>query len=499
MFKKILIANRGEIAVRVIRACRELRIPSTALYDAQDSGSLHARLADECVLLPSPASFTDIAAILEIAKEKGADAIHPGYGFLAEEAGFAQACEQAGITLIGPPAAVLRRTRNKVAALDLARKAGFPTVTSSMACFGADGCQDSEDQPLEDLHKEAARIGYPLLVKACLGGRGRGERLVYSADQLDHAAHRSATEAQATYGDCRIYLEKAIFPSFKVGVQILADRRGNRIHLGERQGVVLQRNQRVIEETPASCLSHSQREAIWRTALELARLFEYEHIGTVEFLVDGEGNFFFSEIKGRIQVEHPLTELAARIDLVQESIRLAAGETLRYRQEEIHLSGCALQARINALDPVQHGLPDAGHIQQVRLPQGPEVRVDTYIQSGCDIPASYDPLIAKLSVWGPDRSSCVSRFERALEEFQISGPQTNLPVLKTLLQDPVFDPSETGQGRLVAPGPQDLQPEERLRDLAVAAALLYVRQNRIFQPVIPPRLMTGWHRDSRKV
>lgn len=502
MFKKILIANRGEIAVRIIRACREMHISSIALYEAQDSGSLHARLADECVLLPSPDSFTDIDAIVGIAREKGADAIHPGYGFLAEEAAFARACEEADLAFIGPPAAVLERTRNKVEALRLAQGAGFPTVAHSAICFGHEGCLEENDpggQRFADLHAEAQRIGYPLLVKACLGGRGRGERLVYSEDQLDHAAYRSATEAQAVYGDCRIYLEKALIPSYKVGVQILADHQGNRIHLGERQGVVLQRNQRVIEETPASCLDHEQREAIWITALDLARLFEYQGIGTVEFLVDGDGQFYFSEIKARIQVEHPLTEMVARVDLVQESIRIASAESLRYLQEDIHLQGWALQARIHAMDPVQHGLPDAGRIHQMRLPQGPEVRIDTYIQTGCDIPASYDPLIAKLAVWGPNRTACIDRFDRALEEFQVAGPQTNLPILRTLLLDPTFAPQGPGHGRLAAPSPLDPLPEERLRDLAVAAAILHIRQNRTFQPVIPPRLMSGWHRDSRKL
>lgn len=498
MFKKILIANRGEIAVRVLRACRELGIPSLALYEAPDTDSLHTRLADECVLLESPDGFMDTEAILDIARAKGADAIHPGYGFHAEEDEFARRCAQAGITFIGPPPEVLALTRHKVDALDLVRQAGFQTVEHSSACYNLDDCCCGPEERENGLTAEAGRLGYPVLVKSCVGGRGRGERLAKNPEQLASAAQRSSSEAEALYGDPRIYLEKAIPNAWRVGVQIIADRQGNIIHLGERQGLVLHGNQKVIESAPASCLSPDQRQALWETALEIARLFKYENVGTVEFVVDDEGNFYFSELKARIQIEHPLTEMVTRVDLVHEQIRIAAGQPLSLSQSAVHLQGWAMQARINAGDPWKQFIPDSEPVQQFRLPSGPEVRVDTYIYTGCEIPAHYDPLIAKVAVWAPDRGTCLQRLQRSLEEFQILGPQTNLQLLQCIISAPEFQDGRLSGSLFSRSLNGEPLPEERLRDLAVAAAILYARHSQTFHPVMPARLMSAWHRESRQ-
>jgi acetyl-CoA carboxylase, biotin carboxylase subunit len=497
MFNKILIANRGEIAVRVIRACRELGIPSLAVYEAEDSDSLHVRMADECVLLTDPEPFSNPQTLIQVARDKGADAIHPGYGFLAESADFIRACQEAGLTFIGPPAEVAAQARSKVSALAKARAAGFATVAFSPECYTLEEDQ-TDPKGMEALRQAADKLGYPLLVKPCTGGRGRGQRLANHPAGLEGTVRRAQAEAQAVYGDRRVYLEKPVAHAYSVVVQIAADRYGSAIHLGERAGLALHGNQKVIEESPAACLKPEQRQRLWETALALARLFEYENIGSVEFVVDPEGNFFFSEIKARIQVDHPLTEMAARVDLVQEGIRLAAGEPLSLTQEQVHLSGWALHCRISAGDPWRGYLPEAGRLQQVRLPGGPEVRVDTYVYSGCEIPVCYDPLLAKVTVWGQTREVCLARMQRALEELKLSGLPTNQPVLQLILRDPGFAQGKPPSSILEPPPVGAHIPAEKLRDLAIAAAVLYLRQHRSFQPVVPQRLMTGWHRESRQ-
>ncbi len=486
-----MIANRGEIAVRIEHTCREMGIQTVALYEAQDRSSLHVRLADECVRLESPRGFMDQDAILDIARQKGVDAIHPGYGFLAENPDFSRVCTEAGITFIGPSTTVLETLRDKPGVLDVARAAGFPTVESS----SLDACGDEP----KAVRTAADGLGYPLIIKSCRGGRGRAERLVKTPEQLDEGLRSAQAEAQAVYEDRHVYLEKAILPAYEVGVQILADQGGHLIHLGEHMGTLQQGSQRIIEESPAFCLSPEQRERLWQTALALGRRFNFQNVGTVEFLVDADGQFYFTEFRARIQIEHPLAELITRIDLVREQIRLVAGEALALEQQDVQLRGWAMMCRINAEDPWNHFLPSPGQLHQVRRPSGSEVRVDTYVYSRCDIPGNYDPLIAKLSVWAEDREPCVQRMRRALKDFVLIGTPTNLPLLQRIMRAPDFEPGIYSTEFLEKPLLDHQEAETDLRNLAVAAAVFYARRNQLFQPSTPDRLLSGWHRDSRRL
>ena len=490
MFKKILIANRGEIATRIIITCREMGLHTIALYEAPDAGSRHVRIADECVRLDSPQGFLDQEAILRIAQETGADAVHPGYGYLAEEPAFVAACEAAGIVFVGPGTAVLQTLRNKIEALAKARAAGFPVVDYAPISF--------DESDLNALEAAADLIGYPLVVKSCSGGRGSAERLLKSPQNLEATVQRAQMEAQAVYGNRRVYLEKAILPAHQVGVQILADKSGNIIHLGEREGSLQYSNRKVVEESPAPCLTPDLRQEIWAAALGIARLFNYENAGTVEFLVDTEGNFFFTEIKSRIQVDHALTEMITRMNLVQEQLRIAAGEPLGRTQADVRLEGWAMLCRIHAEDPWRR-LPSPGRLRRVRLPGGPEVRVDTYVYSECDVPGNYDSLIAKLTVWGADRAQCLARIRRAVEDFQLVGTPTNLPLLQHVLCAPAFENGRYDTNLLNTAFSCTPPRETYFSDLAVIAAMLYVRRNQMFRPTVPARTAHGWHQDSRRL
>ncbi len=493
MFEKILIANRGEIGVRIVRTCREMGIKTVAIYDASDRSSLHVRLADESVLLNSPKDLFDGRKIIEIAQRMGADAIHPGYGFLAEEAEFIDACQNAGLTFIGPPAEVIGVLRNKVEALQTARDAGFPTPDFSPESFGDDDFNKTE--------AAAEQLGYPLIVKPYSGGRGRGERLTNALQNLKRNVQQAQAVGQAVYGNRRVYLEKAILPAYQIGVQIMADQHGHIVHLGEREGSVLQNGHKIVEEAPSLCVSQELREEIWGAALELARLFNYENVGTVEFIVDEQGNYYFTEIKSRIQVEHPLTEMQTRIDLVEQQIRIAAGEKLSYSQEDVHLDGWAMMCRVRANDPWRDYLPAPGTLNRVRLPGGPEVRVDTYVYCNCEVPEAYVPMLAKLTVWGKDRESCLQRLERALEDFTINGTATNLPILQRIVRTPEFVSGAYTTDFRVSLFKDDPPPEaeDHLADLAVAAAVLYMRRNQKINPQAAERLQGGWHKSSRRL
>jgi acetyl/propionyl-CoA carboxylase alpha subunit len=492
MFTKILIANRGEIAVRILRACRSLGIATLALYQPDDRSSLHVRLADECVELKTPDGFLDQENILQIALENGVDAIHPGYGFLAEREDFIRLCDSAGVAFIGPPAPVVAATRQKIQALQRAEAAGFSTPAHSTTLF--------TDADLEALYAETHHLGFPLLVKSCRGGRGRGERMVWSPDRLTNAVQAAQTEAQVVYGDRRVYLEKVILPAHLIGVQVMGDRQGNLIHLGEREGSLRYGNQKLIEETPAPCLSPARRRDLWQAALELARLFELQNVGTVEFLVDEAGQFYFTEIKPRIQIEHPLTEMVSGVDLVREQIRIAAGEPLNLDQQAVRLEGWAMQCRISAEDPWRQFLPNPGYLHMVRLPGGPGVRVDTYVYSGSYIPTEYDPLVAKLVVWGMDRAECLERMRQALREFQLTGTPTNMPLVQRILSQPGFIQGDYTTELLPDPLEETTALDETYyRDLAVIAAVAYLRQRQSFRPVIPERVLGGWHRESRRL
>lgn len=507
MFNKILIANRGEIAARIVRTCRDMGIPTVALYEAVDLGSLHVRLADECVPLKPGQSYRDMHGIIEIARAIGADAIHPGYGFLAEQPEFVRACEAAGITFIGPPSDVVATLHNRLGVLERARAAGFATPTYAPRTFG--------ESDLEALQSEAEQLGYPLLIKPCAGGFGRGTRLVYRPENLITAVQHAQAEAHIVFGESEIYLERAILPAHYIEVQTLGDQDGDLIHLGERQTSLPLHSQRIIEESPAPCLSPDQRTEVWRQALKLARLFGCRNACTIEFVVDAAGQFYFTEIKPRIQIEHPVTEMVTTLDIVREQIRLAAGEPLGRAQADIPLRGWSMLCRVTAEDPWNNFLPSPGRLHTFSLPGGPHVRVDTYAYSGCEAPAQYDATLAKVVVWDDDRAGCVRRMRRALEDFTISGVLTNLPLLQRILTDEAFngdipvskaqvdvreqtDYASNLNGLFTTLQSQPTN-ERELRDMAVAAAIAYISRTTTFQPTTPARTLSGWHRDSRRV
>jgi acetyl-CoA carboxylase, biotin carboxylase subunit len=489
MFKKILIANRGEIAVRIERACREMGIQSVALYHPSDIGSLHVRLADQAVRMTSELGYQDQQAIIQHALVTGAEAIHPGYGFLAEQADFARACAAAELVFIGPPAEVIAAVRDKIATLERVHAAGFHTAPHSPATFGVGD--------LDGLRAAADALGYPLVIKSCRGGRGRGTRVVRAPEHLVEAVRQAQAGAEAVFGDAQVYLERAILPSRYVEVQLLGDIHGNLIHLGERDSSIQRNNQKIVTEAPAPYLTQTQREQLWRDAIEIARLFGCRNACTVEFVIDDAGRRFFTEIKARIQIEHAITEILTRVDMVCEQIRIASGDPLSIGQADVLLTGSAMQCRINAEDPWNRFLPSPGRISGFRLPGGPFVRVDTYAYSGCEIPLHYDPIFAKLVTWGADRSICVSRMRRALEECVIAGIQTNIPLLHGVLNDPDFIrgvyTTEFSRRPLVV----NDTPERELHDLAAAAAVAYLRRTAGAHTSLPERLHSGWHQDSR--
>ncbi len=492
MFKKILIANRGEIATRITRTCREMGIETVALYTRSDRDSLHVRLASEAVQLQSPLRYAADDEILEIAQRCGADAIHPGYGFLAEEAGFIARCQQAGVVFIGPPPAVIAAVRDKLGAMERVQAAGYRVPNFI----------DLPDEIVEAeaMAAQAAQIGYPLIVKSARGGRGRGARVVMEPARLAEYVAAARREAMMIYGDDHVYLERAIAPSHYVVVQVLGDRFGNLVHLGEREGSLLRHNQKLIEESPAPSLDDKQRQELWRTALEVAELFGFENTGAVEFLVDGAGNFYFTEIKGRIQIEHGVSEMVTGVDIVREQIRIAAGEPLNRTQAEIPLQGWAMQCRINAEDPWNDYLPSPGRLTRFRLPQGPGVRIDSYGYVGCQIPQRFDPLLANLIVKGENRADCVARLARALGEFRVVGVETNIPLHQQIVREPSFvsgdyDTSFISRFRF----DRHNRAEATRRDLAAIMAVAYALRRRIAAPVTPDQVKTGWHRSARRL
>ena len=492
MFKKILIANRGEIAVRIIRACRDMGIETVAIFSQSERDSLHVRLADECAQVHSEERYGDRDEVLAIAQRTGADAIHPGYGFLAEDAEFARLCADAGIVFIGPGPDVITALKNKIYSMETVREAGYGVpVHSETAAAGDD---------INLLKSMAADLGYPLVLKACSGGRGRGSRVIGKPERLERTVTVARNEARRIYGDDRLYLEKVIAPSHYVAVQILADEQGNVVHLGEREGSILWHNQKLIEESPAPCLTPGQRERLCNAAVEIARLFNYCNAGTVEFLVDGEGRFYFTEMKARIQIEHPVSEAVSGVDIVQEQIQIAAGRPLRFAQEDIDLRGSAVMARINAEDPWNNFLPSPGELTRFRLPAGPGVRVESYGYAGCHIPVRYDPLLANVIAHGEDRAATITRLRRALEDFKIVGVMTTLPMHLQILSDPVFVSGEYDTNYMHRTGPVTaVADDEMRRRLAAAMAVAYLLRNQGNDPVIPARLQGGWHRSSRRL
>ncbi len=462
MFDKILIANRGEIAVRVIHACRKLGIRSVAIYSEADRDALHTRLADEAILCgPAPAteSYLDAAGIVEIAKKIGAEAIHPGYGFLSENAEFAETVAVAGLGFIGPPPEVIRSMGLKLAARERMRAAGVPVVPGSGEILNAG-----------EARRIAAELGYPVLVKASAGGGGRGMRPVDNEGDLEAALERAASEAAAVFGDGAIYLEKYLHAPRHIEIQIMADCHGNFVHLGERECSIQRRHQKLVEEAPAYGITDLLRAAMGETALRVARAVGYEGAGTCEFLVDEAGEFFFLEMNTRIQVEHAVTEAVTGVDIVELQIRIAAGELLPFTQDEISLEGHAIEVRIYAEDPDKAFVPSPGPILGWLVPRGPGIRLDSGFELGQTVSVHYDPLIAKLIASGRDREEALVRMQNALEEFWIAGIRTGLPFLRRLVENPVFRKGRYDTAFIdVEMSTGHLPLDAELRDLVLAA------------------------------
>ncbi len=430
-FQKVLIANRGEIALRVIRACRDVGLSSVAVYSDADRSAEHVRLADEAVHIgPAPASesYLSIARILEAAKKTGAGAIHPGYGFLSENAEFADACAAASIIFIGPPGRVMRAMGEKTAARRVAEAAGVPIVPG----FNA-GLEDAAEAA-----RLAERVGYPIMLKAAAGGGGKGIRFVHRPEELESALRLARSEARGAFGDDTVYLEKAVIPARHIEVQIIGDTHGSVVHLGERECSVQRRHQKLIEESPSPALDEELRARFTEAAVRLGKAVGYVGAGTCEFLLGPDRNFYFLEVNARLQVEHPVTELRTGLDLVREQLRVAAGLPLSFRQEDVSFTGHAVEARITAEDPFNRFLPASGSIAGLSLPMGPGVRLDTAIYDGMQIPLFYDSLLAKLICWGQDRDEAVARLRRALDEFNIVGVRTTIPFAQWITRHPRF-------------------------------------------------------------
>ena len=431
MFDKILIANRGEIAVRIIRACKELGIRTLAVYSEADADSLHVQLADEAICIGKPASsdsYLKIDRIISAAEVGDVEAIHPGYGFLAENAHFAEVCENCNIKFIGPPSAAIRAMGDKVAAREAVRKAGVPIVP------GSDGPIDKEGDAL----KVARKIGYPVIIKAAGGGGGRGMRIAHNDPSLVKAFHTARSEAERAFGNASVYFEKYIENPRHIEFQILADRKGRVVHLGERDCSLQRRHQKLLEESPSPALTNDLRKKMGKAAVKAAESVGYVNAGTIEMLLDAAGSFFFIEMNTRIQVEHPVTEEVTGIDIVKEQIRIAAGEELGYDQKDIEPLKHAIECRINAEDPFNGFQPCPGRIEFLIQPGGHGVRVDTHVYAGYIIPPYYDSMIAKLICYGRDRRTAMDRMARALDEFLIRGVKTTVPLHKLILKDPNF-------------------------------------------------------------
>ncbi|MFN7974100.1 MAG: acetyl-CoA carboxylase biotin carboxylase subunit [Acidobacteriota bacterium] len=427
-FDKVLVANRGEIAVRVIRACRDLGIRSIAVYSEPDRASLHVVSADEAHLIgPAAASesYLSIEKVIDAARRSGAQAIHPGYGFLSENADFAEACERARIVFIGPPAAAIRAMGDKVAARRRMKDAGVDPVPGS----------DGPVRSLDELQSESARIGFPILVKASAGGGGKGMRLVRDPAELASAYEQARSEALRAFGNDAVYLERYLERPRHVEIQVLADAHGHTLHLGERDCSLQRRHQKVIEECPSPAVGEALRERMAELAVKAAAAVGYVGAGTVELLLDASGRFYFLEMNTRLQVEHPVTELVTGLDLVTLQIRIAAGEALPFEQKDVKLSGAAIECRLYAEDP-ETFLPSPGRIAKLALPSGPSVRVDSGIYEGWEVSIHYDPLLAKICAHGPDRPTALARMRRALREVRVLGIQTNQPLHEALLADP---------------------------------------------------------------
>lgn len=434
MFEKVLVANRGEIAVRIIRACKELNIRTVAVYSEADINSMHVQLADEAICIgkaPSSESYLRIDRLISAAEIADVDAIHPGYGFLSENAHFADVCENCNIRFIGPSSRAMNALENKAISRTLAKKAGVPIPP------GSDGLIENEQEALTT----AKRIGYPVMIKAIAGGGGRGMRAAHNDISLIKGYHTARTEAEKAFGNSGVYIEKFIENPHHIEFQILADTRGNIIHLGERDCSIQRRHQKIVEETPSPLLDNKFRDLrkkMAKAAINIAKMAHYTNAGTVEFIVDDHGNFYFLEVNKRIQVEHPITEEVTGIDLVKQQILIAMGEPLRISQGDVTFKGHAIECRVNAEDPFDDFRPCPGRIDMYYSPGGRGVRVDSHAYAGYTIPSHYDSLISKLITYGKDRRDAMDKMNRALGEYMITGIKTTVPFEQAILQDPNF-------------------------------------------------------------
>ena len=434
MFEKVLVANRGEIAVRIIRACKELNIRTVAVYSEADANSMHVQLADEAICIgksPSSESYLRIDRIISAAEIADVDAIHPGYGFLSENAHFADVCENCNIRFIGPSSRAMNALEDKAVSRALAKKAGVPTPP------GSESTVEKEQEALVT----AKRIGYPVMIKAVAGGGGRGMRVAHNDISLVKGYHTARAEAEKAFGNSGVYIEKFIENPHHIEFQILGDSRGNIIHLNERDCSIQRRNQKVVEESPSPLLEHKHkglRKTMGKAAVKIAETAHYTNAGTVEFIVDDRGNFYFLEVNKRIQVEHPITEEVTGIDLVKQQIMIAMGEPLRISQSDVHIRGHAIECRINAEDPFDDFRPSPGRIEMYYSPGGRGVRVDSHAYAGYTIPPHYDSMIGKLITFGKDRREAMDKMSRALSEYMITGVKTTIPFEMAILQDPNF-------------------------------------------------------------
>lgn len=432
MFKKVLIANRGEIAVRIIRACRELGLKTVAVFSTADRNALHAKIADEAVCIGAPAakdSYLNEKAILAACEITGADAVHPGFGFLSENASFARNCGKCGITFIGPAPESIEMLGDKAAAKSAMKKAGVPVIP------GSDGAVSS----MAEAKRLAEEIGFPLMVKASAGGGGRGIRLVERMEDLEAQITAAKQEALNYFGDGSIYMEKFIVNPKHIEFQILADKHGNVVHLGERDCSMQRRNQKVLEESPSTIMTSLLRDRMGKAAVAAAKVCGYYNAGTIEFLVDNKNNFYFMEMNTRIQVEHPITEFVTGIDLVKAQLKIAAGKELPYSQEDIRVKGHSIECRINAESPEKGFRPSPGKIKALHIPGGPGIRIDSSVYSGYEITPYYDSMIAKLIVYAPTRKEAIAKMKWALAEFIVEGVDTNIDFQLSLIRDPAFE------------------------------------------------------------
>jgi len=471
MFKKILIANRGEIAVRVIRACHEMGIAAVAVYSDVDRAALHVRKADEAYPIGAPAaseSYLNIQKILDVAKRSGADAIHPGYGFLSENAKFARACADAGVKFIGPTAAAMDAMGSKTRARQAMERAGVPFVPGTSRGL----------ESFEQAEQVAARIGYPVMLKAAAGGGGKGMRLVHAPEELKSALEGARSEAERSFGDSEVYIEKAILNPRHIEMQVLADEQGNTVYLGERECSLQRRHQKVVEEAPSPIVDPDMRRRMGEIAVRVAQAAGYTNAGTVEFLVDQQKNFYFLEMNTRLQVEHPVTELITGLDLVHLQIHIANGERLPFTQNDVMIRGHAIECRIYAEDPDNNYFPSPGKITLLLLPSGPGIRRDSGMYEGWTVPMDYDPLLAKLIGYGTDREQAIGRLTRALNEYFVGGIKTNISLFRRILGNPDFRAAKMDTGfldRLLKQkaDQSDMQPDSQAAEVAVIAAGMF--------------------------